>query len=149
MKKDDYSSSLPPWVIIPFGGLLVLALCYIGYFAVYMLIESVFFPNAPTSVPAGIIRNSYTVVLLLLYFALFRTKISDLIKAIIFIGPMTMLIIAVILAFYLTPVVAAVSTAAIAVCCLFLLYRYKKPWIYYYAAAISVVVGIAYAWPRA
>ncbi|SCP97601.1 hypothetical protein SAMN05421730_101228 [Anaerobium acetethylicum] len=33
MKKDDHSSSLPPWVIIPFGGLLVLGLCYIknGY----------------------------------------------------------------------------------------------------------------------
>lgn len=148
MKKNYNRSVLLSSVIIPIGGLLVLALCYIGYFAVYMFVESVFFPNDPTSVPAGIIRNSYAIVLLVIYLILLRTKISDLFKAIILIGPMTMLIIAVILALYLKPVLAVISTMAIAACCLFVLYKYKKPWFYYYAAAISVVAAIFYAWPR-
>jgi len=137
------------FLLIPVGGLLVLAICYLGYFAVYMLIESVFFPGDPTSVPAGIIRNSYAMALLVLYLALLRTTVSDLIKATIYIGPVTMLIVAVILALYLTPVLAALSTIAIAVCCIILLYTYKKPWIYYYATAIAIVVAVAYAWPRA
>ena len=149
MKNNNNHSTLLSSVLIPIGGLLVLALCYIGYFAVYMFIESVFFTNNPTSVPAGIIRNSYTIVLIAVYLILLRTKISDRFKAIILIGPMTMLIIAVILALYLTPVLAVISTMAIAVCCFFLLYKYKKPWIYYYATWISVVAAIFYAWPRA
>lgn len=148
MENNHARNILLPLVMIPLGGLVVLALCYIGYFAVYMFVESTFFPNDPTSVPAGVIRNSYAVVLFILFLALLRTRRSDLFQAIIFVGPMAMLIVAAILALYLTPTLAAASAAAIAVCCLFLLYRYKKPWIYYYAAAISVVVATAYAWPR-
>ena len=149
MKNNNNHSTLLSSVLIPIGGLLVLALCYIGYFAVYMFIESVFFTNNPTSVPAGIIRNSYTIALIAVYMILLRTKLSDRFKAIILIGPMTMLIIAMILALYLTPVLAVISTMAIAACCFFLLYKYKKPWIYYYATGISVVAAIFYAWPRA
>jgi hypothetical protein len=146
--KSNNRSKLLSLVLIPTCGLLVLALCYLGYFAVYMFIESVFFTNNPTSVPAGIIRSSYAIVLIAVYLLLLRTKLSDLIKTIILIGPMTMLIITVILTLYLTPVFAALSTILITAFCIFLMYKYRKPWIYYYASAISVVAAIAYAWPR-
>lgn len=148
MEKDSSRSRLMPFVIIPVCGLLVLAICYAGYFAVYMFIESVFFSNNPTSVPAGIIRNSYTILLLAFYFLLLRTRIKDLIKALILIGPLTMLVIAANLALYLNSVLAVTSTMAIAIFCSYLLYRYKKPWFYYYAAALSVVAAIFYSWPR-
>src|SRR5690554_2124332 len=108
--KSNNLSKLLSLVLIPTCGLLVLALCYLGYFAVYMFIESVFFTNNPASVPAGIIRSSYAIVLIAVYLLLLRTKLSDLIKTIILIGPMTMLIITVILTLYLTPVFAALST---------------------------------------
>jgi hypothetical protein len=147
--KNKKPSTLLSVILIPIGGLLVLALCYLGYLALYMFIESVFFTNNPTSVPAGIIRNSYTIVLIAVYLILLRTKISDLFKAILLMGPMTMLIIAVILALYLKPVLAALSAVTITACFIFLFYKFKKPWIFYYAAGISVVAAIAYAWPRA
>lgn len=148
MEKNLSKSRLLPVVIIPVCGLFVLALSYAGYFAVYMFVESVFFPNNPTSVPAGTIRNTYTALLLAVYLLILRTKIRDLIKAIILIGPLTMLIIAINLAYYLKPVLAIASTLVIAICCSYLLYRYKKPWFYYYAAVLSVVAAIFYAWPR-
>lgn len=148
MEKNQSRSRLLPIVIIPVCGLLVLVLCYAGYFAVYMVIESVFFPNNPTSVPAGTIRNAYTVLLLAVYLLLIRTKISDLLKAIILAGPLTMLIIAVNLALYLKPVLAIASTLAVAICCSYLLYRYKKSWYYYFAAVLSVAAALFYAWPR-
>ena len=88
-------------------------------------------------------------VLLVLYLALLRTKISDLLKATILIGPLTMIIITAVLAFYQNQALAVAVTVAIAASCLFLLYRYKKPWIYYYAAAATVLAAIAYAWPEA
>jgi len=126
MNKNSSRSRLLPIVIIPVCGLLVLAICYAGYFAVYLLIESVFFSNDLTSVPAGIIRNGYTALLLAVYLIVFRKTISDLIKAIILFAAMTMVIIAVNLAFYLTPALAILSTLVIAICCTYLLYRYKK-----------------------
>jgi len=148
MDKNSSRSRLLPIVIIPVCGLLVLALCYAGYFAVYMFIESVFFPKDPTSVPAGIIRNAYTAALIAMYLLLLRTKTRDLIKAIVLFGPLTMLIIAVILALYLNPVFAIASTMAITIGCSYLLYRYKKSWFYYYVAALSMMAALFYAWPR-
>lgn len=148
MKKGYCRSVLLPLIIIPVGGLLILATCYLLYFAIYMFVESVFFFKNPTLVPAGIIRNSYAVILFILYLVLLRARISDLFKATISIGPMTTLIIAVILALYETQAIAVVAIIVIAAFCIFLLYRYKKPWIYYYAAIISVLASIAYAWPR-
>ena len=148
MVENPSGSKLLPLVIIPVLGLFVLVLCYAGYFAVYMLIESQFYPNNPTSVPAGIIRNSYTALLIAVYFLLLRTKIRDLAKAIILLGPLTMLIIALILALYKTLLLAALSALVVTTCCIYLLYRYKKPWFYYYAAALSLVAAIFYAWPR-
>lgn len=148
MKKLYDNSKLLTFFLVPIAGLVVLAFCYVGYFAAYMFAETVFFPNIPTSVPAGIIRNSYALCLLVIYLFLLRTKIFELSKAIILIGPVTMVIIAVNLAFYLQPFFAIVSTSVIAICCLFLIKKYKKPWVYYYAIAISTIAAIFYAWPR-
>lgn len=113
MKINSFRSGLFLVVIIPFGGLLILFICYFIYFGFYTLVESVFYANDPTSVSGGIIRNSYTVALLVLYLDLLSTNISDIFKAIIFIGPMTMLIIAAILAFYETQALAIAATVAI------------------------------------
>ncbi len=149
MKKDSLKSILVPLIVVPIGGLVILAACYLLYGVIYNLVETAFFPQNPTLVPAGIIRNSYVVTLLALYLALLRTKVSGLLKATILIGPVTMLIIAAILVFYEQPALAIAATVVIAAITIYLLYRYKKPWHYYYATAITVLAGIAYAWPRA
>ncbi len=149
MNKINIRSVLLPLAVIPVGGLVLLAISYLGYFAAYMLVESVFFSNDPTSVPAEAIRIFFALVLLVLYLALLRTKASELSKATVIVGPLTMIIIAAVLGLYLKPALALAAAVAIACCCIFLLYRYKKPWMYYYAAAISFVVAITYAWPRA
>lgn len=148
MKKSTCSALLAS-LLIPVGGIAVLAICYAGYLGVYLLIESVFFPNVPQSVPAGIIRIGYAIALVLLYFLLLSTKAHVLLKAILFIGPMATLQIAVILALYIVPVMAAVSVVVLASCCFYILHRHKSPWFFYYAEAMAVLVAIAYAWPRA
>lgn len=149
MKTDYFRSIVIPLFVIPIGGLLVLGICYLLYFGVYQLVETLFFLNNPTSVPAGTIRNSYAVVLCIVYWALSRTKLPELLKATIFIGPTTTILIAAILAFYenLTLIIAAI--VVITALCIFLLHKLKKPWIYYYATAVTVVAAIAYAWPKA
>ena len=148
MSSNNYRSILLPLVVILFGGILVLGLCYLAYFAIYMFVESTFFQFNPTAVPAGVIRNSYAFVLLVFYLLLFRTKLADMMKAIILIGPMTLLIIAAILALYEFPFAAIAATALITGICVFLIYHYKKPWIYYYSSAVAMLAAVVYAWPR-
>jgi hypothetical protein len=148
MKKESSRSLILPLFTVPVGGLLTLGICYLLYFALYMFVESQFYAANPSMVPAGIIRKSFSAALLLIYLLLLRTKIPDLVKAILLIGPLAMLLIAFTLAFYETLAVVIVGIAAVTACCVFLIYRYKKVWFYYYAVAVSVAAAIIYAWPR-
>ncbi len=150
MLKKNYShSTLLPLVIIPVGGLLTLGIGYLLYLFIYNFVESQFFSTNPTSVPADTMRRAYALALLVLYWALLRTKISDTIKATILVGPMGIFVTTTILAFYEKPVLAIGAIIVIVAVSIFLLYRYKKPWIYYYAIATTVLASIALAWPEA
>ncbi len=101
MKKESSRSLILPLFAVPIGGLLTLGICYLLYFALYMFVETQFFAANPMSVPAGIIRNSFTAALILLYLLLLRTKIPDLLKAILLIGPVAISVAAAI--FYAWP----------------------------------------------
>ncbi|MDX9953257.1 MAG: hypothetical protein RBT75_04140 [Anaerolineae bacterium] len=147
-KNSYFRSTLLPLVIIPVGGLVTLGLCYLLYLFIYNFVEIQFFPTDPTSVPAATIRRVYTLALLVLYWALLRTKIPDLLKATILIGPLAMFITTAILSFYEKPVAAMAAVVIIVAVCIFLLYRYKQPWLYYYAVAVTVLTAIALAWPK-
>ena len=149
MKKDYSRSVLLPLVIIPVGGLLTLGICYLLYLFIYSSVEFRFFATDPTSVPADAMRRAYALVLLVLYLALLCTKISDLLKATILVGPMGIFVTTAILALYEKPALAIAAIVVIVAICIFLLYRYKKPWIYYYAVAATVLAAIALAWPEA
>ena len=148
MKKESSRSIILPLIAVPFGGLLTLGICYVLYLGLYMFVETQFYAANPMLVPAGIIRNSFTAAIILLYLFILRTRIPDLLKAVLFIGPVAMLLIALTLALYETLVLVIVGIAIVAACCVLLIHHYKKAWFYYYAVAISVAAAIVYAWPR-
>ena len=108
-----------------------------------------FFSTNIQSAPVFIIRRVFAVVLLVLYIALLRTKVSELVKATILVGPLGFLTTTAILTFYQKPAWAIAVTVIIAAISAFLVFKSKKPWFYYYAIAITVLVSIALAWPRA
>lgn len=134
-----------PLVVIPLGGLVLLGALFMLYYGVVTLTGNLL-PR--DRVPVGTIRNYYALALLLLYLPLQRARLSELLNAVLMIGPLATLIIAAILRFYQAPAVFIAAAAVIAAIAFFLLHRYKKPWFYYYAAALAVLVGVAYAWPR-
>ena len=128
---------------------MALGTCYLFYLFIYNFVEFQFFPTNPTSVPANMMRRPYALVLLVLYLVLLRTKISDILKSIILVGPMGFFYTTTILTFYEKPAWAIAVTGVIAAVSILLLYRNKNPWIYYYAIAITVLASIALAWPEA
>ena len=148
MKKEGFRSNLLALVIIPIGGLVALGFCYLLYLLTYNLVESLFFSTNPTSLPASTIRRIFALALLVLYLVLFRAKISDIVKGAVLVGPMGILLSTGILTFYQQPAWAIVATAVITAASAFLIYINKKPWFYYYAVAITVLVSVALAWPK-
>jgi len=149
MKKEGFRSNLLALVIIPIGGLVALGFCYLLYLLTYNLVESLFFSTNPTSLPASTIRRIFALALLVLYLVLFRAKISDIVKGAVLVGPMGILLSTAILTFYQQPAWAIALTVLIAAGSMFLLYKSKRPWFYYYAVAIAVLASVALAWPRA
>jgi hypothetical protein len=148
MKKENVLSILLKMAAIGAGGIFVLAATYMGYFAIYMFVETVFFSDNIGNTPAEAIRISYSVFLLLMYFALIRSDAPELLKAILIVAPLTMLMVAAILGLYLKPLLSVLAASAIVVVFILLMRRSRKPWIYYFAIAISVLFSMAYAWPR-
>lgn len=148
MKKERFRSTFLPLVVIPIGGLLALGICYLLFLLINNLGETLLFSATPTEMPVFIIRRVLAQLLLVLYLALFFTKAHDLVKAIILVGPLGFLTTTAILTYYEKPAWSAVVTVVITAISIFLLYIKKKPWFYYYAVAITVLVSVLLAWPR-
>ena len=148
MTKNRSLSIALRLVVILLGGLLMMALTFLVFALLYNLLETLFYPNAPTSFPASPLRMTFALVLVTLYLLLLRTRLSDLFKAILLTGPLAAVIIAVGHALYETPWLSIPAMCAVAVICGLLLYRFAKPWVYYYAGAVAAVVALVYAWPR-
>ena len=149
MKNERFRSTFLPLLVITAGGLLALAVCYLLFLLIINLGESLFFSANPQSAPVYIIRRVFAVILLVLYLALLFTKYPDLAKAAILVGPLGFLTTTAILTFYQKPVWAALVTIVIAAISTFVIFRSKKPWLFYYATAITVLVSVLLAWPEA
>ena len=147
MNKERFRSTYLPLLVITAGELVALGLCYLLFLLITNLGELLFFSATPTAMPFFIVRRVFALLLLILYLVLFRTKISDLVKATLLVGPLGFLTTTAILTYYEKPVWAIAITVVIAVISAFLLYISKKSWFYYYAIAITVVVSVALAWP--
>lgn len=147
--KGRFRSIVLPLVTISIGGLLMMGLTWLLYALIYNLLESLFYPDNPLAFPAGLVRQVYALVMVLLYLVLLRTRLSDLFKAILITGPLSTVIIMVGFVFYEKPFISIASMIVVAAVCGVLLYQFKKPWLYYYAGVIAALVAIAYAWPAA
>lgn len=137
-----------PLVVIPVGGLIMIALTLAIYLGLYLLLESLFYSKNPLGLPAGILRIGCTIALVVLYLVLLRTRLPDMLKAIFLAGPLAAAIITTGHALSARPTVSIIAMFGVAAACGILLYVSKKPWIYYYAAALTTAVGLVYAWPR-
>lgn len=148
MKETKPGSIAYPLLFVTVGGIVTLGLCYALYYGVFMLAESTLYRDNPMSVNAGAIRNSYAIILMVIYLVSLRWKYNETLKATIGVGPMALVLIALTLALYQQPAIAAISIIVVAACYVLVAYRNKKSWVYYYAIGLSVAAAVFYAWPR-
>lgn len=148
MQQNRFRSFWLPIFLVPIGGLMALALTLVLYGAIYLLLEGQFYPNNPQDFPAGTLRMVCAILLAVLYLLLLRTRLWELLKAILLPGPLAGVVISVGHALYERPAVSVAAMIAVVAICGWLLYRFKKPWFYAYALAIGAIVSLAYAWPE-
>lgn len=149
MKKEGFRPTFLPLVVITFGGLLALGTCYLLFLSINHLARYLVVYINPSSMPPFIVRRVFALVLLALYLVLLRAKLSDLARATLLVGPMGILFSTAMITLYQKPAWAIAVTVVITAVSIFLLHRSMKPWFYYYAIAIALLVSIALAWPRA
>lgn len=146
MKNKKTLSILIPLVSVFIGGVLILALTYIGYVALYFFIEANFIKD-PRLFQMGMFRSSYMMVMILIYFVIERSKANDLLKAAALVSPLSMVLVVVVLRFYDRLPYAYLGIAVVLAGLLTWLIVSKKSWYYYLSSLITLAVSIAYAWP--
>ena len=127
MNNTGFRSTVLPLLIITFGGMLALGVCYLLFMLINRLGQSLLFSNASTAMPVFIIRRVFALVLLVLLFALLRTKLPDIAKSTILVGPLGFLMTTAILTFYKQPAWAIVVTAVLTAISAVPIYKSKKP----------------------
>jgi succinate-acetate transporter protein len=129
-------------------GIISFGTFWLFYALITMLLENTIYKDNMHLLPQGKLRN--TLALLLVLFAVIMTNgmKSDLVKAIISVPVFSVLFIAIFLQFYETVFIAVSIILAIALIALLYLYKNHKIWFYYYGVILSVIVSLAYGWPR-
>ena len=124
--KSWFRSLGLPLLAIPIGGLIMIALTLAIYLGLYLLLESLFYSNNPQEFPAGILRIGCTIALVGLYLVLLRTRLPDLLKAILLTGPLAAAIITTGHALSARPAVSIIAMFGVTAVCGILLYGLKS-----------------------
>lgn len=147
-KKNFWIRYVLPFVGIPAGGLLVVALAWLLYLGVYLGLESLFYPTNPQMFPADTVRTACALAFTGIYLLLPRVKWHPLLRAALLVGPLTVLFITVFLDLYTRLYFAIPIFLVIIGSCLFFLIARKRPWFFYWALLFSLVLSLAYGWPE-
>ncbi|KAF5058849.1 hypothetical protein DSECCO2_342220 [anaerobic digester metagenome] len=145
-KKND---SYLPWILIPIGGLIALAGAYLVYFLLFRSLQRFFINQAQPVFTPMALRAGYALILWLAYAVFYRSRASDLLKAMFLPAPMATTIIAFMILFYQNAALGFALAFLVSGLVLLFLARSRKPWFYYYAAVLSLGAALFYGWPAA
>jgi len=146
MKKTWHSILLPILVILT-GGILLVAISWLVYLGITLAVEALFYAENPTALPQDTIRILSTLLLCLLYFFFLKFKTPELVKATLLVGPLSTVLITLILRNYLRIDLVLISLFVVSAVVVLILIRQKKAWFYFVATGYSLLLAVLYAWP--
>lgn len=134
--------------LILMGGVIIVALFWLAYLGVTLLLETTLFQDNPQELPQDTLRNISALLAVILILILLKTKLHETIKGMLLLAGIAVLIMALVLRFYLIMWLAVILVVSVSGAIIWIFIRKHKSWIYYYALGIGVIVGLLYAWPR-
>jgi hypothetical protein len=100
-------------------------------------------PETDLSLFPALMHGSFAVLIVLISWFVFRTKLKTIYKAIYLTVPLATVLVTLGIFFYQLPVVLFLIAGLIIISLLYYFYRTKQHWIYYYAVIlVSVVLTI-------
>lgn len=146
--KLDLKHKVLPVLILTVGGVLLLGLTFMAYYGVVLLGERFISGGNPQLFPMDRARFYTMAGIFIAYILVSRFLKNDLLKSLLFISPFTMALVVVILKYYETPFLALSIVVLFFLLTLGMFRMKRSNWMYYYAASMSFVIALAYAWPR-
>lgn len=143
---------LKKWIIpvlwMTIIGIILVGLTWILYVGIYLSIESLWYKDNPQGFPADHLRLYSSLFLLVLYIVSLKYLKRPLIKSILLIPATCMILITVILRYYDRLIIGVPVLIFLLLMECYLLYRFKQPWMMYYASLYAGLIALLYAFPR-
>jgi hypothetical protein len=136
-----------PILVVLLGGILLVAFSWLVYLGITLAVEALFYAENPTDLPQDALRNLSALSFCLLYLLFLNAKTSDLVKSTVLVGPLSMVLIALILRNYMQIGIVLITLFIVIAVVVLILIRQKKPWIYFVATGYSLLLAVLYAWP--
>jgi hypothetical protein len=135
-------------LLILIGGIIMVALFWLTYFGLTLLLEATLFRDNPQDLPQDILRNISALLAVVLIFILLSTKLHETIKGMLLLAGIAVFIMALVLRFYMIMWLAIILVAFGSGIIILIFIKKHKSWLYYYALGLGVIIGLLYAWPR-
>lgn len=137
------SETIKDGILVTIGSLLALAVAFMLYFLIFMIFETVANKDASYNFVSSL-RIGYGIVWIILCLIIYRTRVSEWLKASILVGSLTTLMAGIGVQLYKTPIVIGLVMFLVSAIGVFLLHKMKKKWYHYYALVISVITTLFY-----
>lgn len=158
MDSDPQRSVAPRLVVLSLGVVITLVVSFLLLVVLNVAVEALFYsaandggpvygdPDAP-GVPVTTLRLGFAITLVVLYPLVYRTRLTETVKAVLLAAPVGVTAAAAAVTLYDRPALAWLAIAAVALVTAVLLRAAKLPWPYYASAMIALLLATAYAWP--
>lgn len=130
-------------ILVTIASFLALAAAFTLYFLIFMIFETATDQDSSYGFVAPL-RVGYGIIWLALGLIVYRTTLSDWLKAGVLTASLTTFMVGIGVQLYESPIVVGLVLLLVAATSAFLLHKTKQKWYHYYAIAISVIATLFY-----
>lgn len=137
------SETIKEGIFVTIGSFAAMAIAFMLYFLIFMLFETMGNQDGSYDFVSPV-RVGYGIIWIVLCLIIYRTKISDWLKASILAGSLTTFMAGIGVQLYDTPIIVGLVMFLVSVIGVFLLHKMKKKWYHYYTIVISIIATLFY-----
>lgn len=130
-------------ILVTIASFLILAVAFMLYFLFFMIFETVANQDGSYGFVSPL-RVGYGIIWLGLCLIVYRTTISDWLKASVLAGSLTTFMVGIGVQLYESPIIVGLILLLVASIGVFLIHKMKQKWYHYYAIVISIIAALFY-----
>ena len=137
------SAIIKEGILVTIASFLTLAVAFMLYFMIFMIFESIANQDGSYGFVSSL-RVGYGILWLGLCLIVYRTTLSDWLKASVLTASLATFMVGIGVQLYESPIAVGAVLFLVASISVFLLHKMKQKWYHYYAVAISIIAALFY-----